>query len=154
MQCNAIFVVTKGWMLLDIGWSVLFLFNHTSLVAVVTPTDHPKSVRNRCIIDVFGGVFVLSLCFFELSLGVIKKRLLLSLYTILNRIWLTIWTIFAFRLLNPHQWSSAKHGSLKVEKYPKKAEAKTVVINLQNYNFNYYKHGKFWCSQIKKKDFY
>ena len=24
--------------------------NHTSLVAVVTPTDRPKSVRNRCVI--------------------------------------------------------------------------------------------------------
>ena len=25
--------------------------NHTSWVAVVTPTDRPKSVRNRCVID-------------------------------------------------------------------------------------------------------
>ena len=28
--------------------------NHTSWVAVVTPTDHPKSVRNRCVIELFG----------------------------------------------------------------------------------------------------
>ena len=28
-------------------------FNHTSWVAVVTPTDRPKSVRNRCVIEVF-----------------------------------------------------------------------------------------------------
>ena len=35
--------------------------NHTSLVAVVTLTDRHKSVRNRCVIDHFGGVFVLSL---------------------------------------------------------------------------------------------
>ena len=27
--------------------------NHTSWVAVVTPTDRPKSVRNRCVIDFF-----------------------------------------------------------------------------------------------------
>ena len=27
--------------------------NHTSWVAVVTPTDHPKSVRNRCVIELF-----------------------------------------------------------------------------------------------------
>ena len=25
-------------------------------VAVVTPTDRPKSVRNRCVIELFGGV--------------------------------------------------------------------------------------------------
>ena len=32
-------------------------------MAVVTPTDRPKSVRNRCVIEVFGGVFVLSIGF-------------------------------------------------------------------------------------------
>ena len=37
--------------------------NHTSWVAVVTPTDRPKSVRNRCLIELFCGVFVLSLPF-------------------------------------------------------------------------------------------
>ena len=30
--------------------------NHTSSVAVVTPTDRPKSVRNRCVIELFKGV--------------------------------------------------------------------------------------------------
>ena len=30
--------------------------NLTSLVAVVTPTDRPKSVRNRCVIEHFCGV--------------------------------------------------------------------------------------------------
>ena len=30
--------------------------NHTSLVAVVTPTDCPKSVRNCCFIELFCGV--------------------------------------------------------------------------------------------------
>ena len=29
---------------------------HTSWVAVVTPTDRPKSVRNRCVIELFWGV--------------------------------------------------------------------------------------------------
>ena len=33
-------------------------------MAVVTTTDRPKSVRNRCVVEVFCGVFVLSLCFF------------------------------------------------------------------------------------------
>ena len=39
-------------------------------MAVATPTDRPKSVRNRCVIEVFGCVFVLSLCVFEFSVGV------------------------------------------------------------------------------------
>ena len=30
--------------------------NHTSWVAVVTPTDRPKSFRNRCLIELFYGV--------------------------------------------------------------------------------------------------
>ena len=30
--------------------------NHTSWVAVVTPTDRPKSVHNRCLIELFCGV--------------------------------------------------------------------------------------------------
>ena len=30
--------------------------NHTSWVAVVTPTDRPKPVRNRCLIELFCGV--------------------------------------------------------------------------------------------------
>ena len=44
--------------------------NHTSWVAVVTPTDHPKSVRNRCLIELFVALFVLSLCPFDISVGV------------------------------------------------------------------------------------
>ena len=44
--------------------------NHTSWVAVVTPTDRPKSVRNRCLIERFLTLFVLSLCPFDISVGV------------------------------------------------------------------------------------
>ena len=55
----------------------------------------------------------------QLNLGYIiyKKRLLLRCThrTILNRIQLTIWTIFAFRVMNPHQRSLAKQRSLKVK---------------------------------------
>ena len=39
-------------------------------MAIVTSTDRPKSVRNRCVIEVFGGVFVLSRCFLDFSVGV------------------------------------------------------------------------------------
>ena len=45
-------------------------FNHISGLTVVTPTDRPKSVRNRCAIKVFGGVFVLSDCILDFSVGV------------------------------------------------------------------------------------
>ena len=37
---------------------------------IVTPTDRPKSVRNRCVIEVFGVVFVFSSCFLDCSVGV------------------------------------------------------------------------------------
>ena len=40
--------------------------NHSSWVAVVTPSDRPKSVRNR----LFVALFVLSLCPFDISVGV------------------------------------------------------------------------------------
>ena len=43
-------------------------FNYTSLMAVVTPTDRPKSVCNRCKIDVVGES-VLSVCLLEFSVG-------------------------------------------------------------------------------------
>ena len=36
-------------------------------MAVVTPTDRPKSVRNRCVIELFVALFVLSLCPFDIS---------------------------------------------------------------------------------------
>ena len=41
-----------------------------SWVALVTPTDRPKSVRNRCLIELFVALFVLSLCPFDISVGV------------------------------------------------------------------------------------
>ena len=34
-------------------------FNHTSYMAFVTPNDRPRSVPNRCVIEVFGCIFVL-----------------------------------------------------------------------------------------------
>ena len=52
------------------GWDPVNRFNHTSLVAIVDPTDRPKSARNRYVIEVFGGVFVLSRSFLDLSVGV------------------------------------------------------------------------------------
>ena len=39
-------------------------------MAVVTPTDRPKSVRNCCLIELFVALFVLSLCPFDISVVV------------------------------------------------------------------------------------
>ena len=39
-------------------------------MVVVNPTDSLKSVRNRCVIEVFVGVFVLSCCYLDCSVGV------------------------------------------------------------------------------------
>ena len=38
-------------------------------MTAVTPTDRPKSFRNRCVIEFSGCVFILSRCFF-FSVGV------------------------------------------------------------------------------------
>ena len=37
---------------------------------IITPTDRPKSVCNRCAIEVFDGVFVLSRCFLDFSMSI------------------------------------------------------------------------------------
>ena len=52
------------------GWDPVNRFNHTSWVAIVTPTDRPKLVRNHCVIEGFGSVFVLSRCFLNFAVGV------------------------------------------------------------------------------------
>ena len=71
---SQLFVATAG----SNDWAYCFAWvvcpvnriNHASWVAVVTPTDRPMSFCNRYICRSFGGVFVLSLCFLELSVGV------------------------------------------------------------------------------------
>ena len=79
-----LFIVTIYiWLLLE-SYVVFLLCTFTALVhfvhllllwlvgrlGIVTPTDHPKSVRNHCVMEVFGGVFVLSRCALDLSVGV------------------------------------------------------------------------------------
>ena len=61
--------------MIDIPFRYLYLGSrkpvyHTSWEVVVTLTDRPKSVRNRCVIEDFGGVFVLPCCFSDFSVGV------------------------------------------------------------------------------------
>ena len=43
------------------GWDPVNRFNYTRWMAVVTPTDRPGSVCNRCIIEVFGRFCVVTL---------------------------------------------------------------------------------------------
>ena len=48
-------------------WPSVLIHYHTSWVAVVTPTDRPKSVRNRYVIELFYGVVcVVTLPFWHL----------------------------------------------------------------------------------------
>ena len=50
-------VLLITWLLRLVGrLSTGIPVNHTSWMAVVTPPDRPKSVCNRCVIAVFGGV--------------------------------------------------------------------------------------------------
>ena len=42
-------------------------------MAVVTPTDCHKSARNCCVIEAFGGGFVLSRCFFSVRVGGVQS---------------------------------------------------------------------------------
>ena len=44
--------------------------NHTSYVIDTTLTDSPILVRSGCVIEDFGGLFVLLLCLFEFSVGI------------------------------------------------------------------------------------
>ena len=60
--------------------------NNTS--GCYTPTDRPKSVRNRCVIELFGSVFVLSLCLFDFSACVGVFPYDLFLFYLRNREWI------------------------------------------------------------------
>ena len=52
------------------GSALINRFNHTSGVTIVTPTDRPKSVRNRRVIKILAAFFFLSRCFLDFSMGV------------------------------------------------------------------------------------
>ena len=66
-------------------------------MAIVTPTDRPKSVRNRCVIEVFGGVFVFSRCFLDFSVGVgafVTGLSQISSFFTLDKTKLTMWKMY------------------------------------------------------------
>ena len=62
-------VLLIAGLLRGLGWWARKPVNYNRLVDVVTPTDRLKSVRNRCIIEVFVALFVLSHYTFEISVG-------------------------------------------------------------------------------------
>ena len=85
------------------GWLLVNRFNHTSWVTAVTRTDRPKSVRNSFVIKVFGGVFMLSRCFLNCSVGVgffcHRTESDLFLFLLLNMRRCTLWSISMHILL-------------------------------------------------------
>ena len=65
-------------------------------MAVVTPTSRPKSVCTRCVIELFLALFVLSLCPYDISVGVLDFVIGLSeISSFFSYIYLTYLTIFA-----------------------------------------------------------
>ena len=70
-------------------------------MAVVTATDRSMSVRNHCVIEVFGCVFVLSLCFREFSVGIGAFVIGLSqISSFISILWKSILKNEAIRHLN------------------------------------------------------
>ena len=53
-----------------IPYHMKYFFVLTTWMAVVSHIDRPMSVRNRCAIELFVALFVLSLCPFDISAGV------------------------------------------------------------------------------------
>ena len=47
------------------GWALVNQLNHISGIIPGTSTDRPKSVRNRCVIEVLVAFFILSRCFLD-----------------------------------------------------------------------------------------
>ena len=82
-------------------------------MAIVTPTDRPKSVRNRCVIKVFGGGFVLSRCFLDFSGGVwafvIRSSQIFSFFSSLLSSVIDILNIQYFRFTQSYE-NSIKKG--------------------------------------------
>ena len=46
------------------GWALVNRFNHTGGMTVITQTNPPKSVSNRCVMKVFSGVFCVLMLLF------------------------------------------------------------------------------------------
>ena len=89
---------------------------------------------------------------YKVSVSLYKRNFYPDVYTIWNRILITIWTICAFRVLNPHQWSLAKQCNFKSrkvmpQKCQNKLKTKRWCINITIVQFKSILTRKIWCSQ-------
>ena len=56
---------------IDLKMAISQNFGLSTTLQNLPPTDRPMSVHNGCVIEVFGGVFVLPRCVLDLSVGVV-----------------------------------------------------------------------------------
>ena len=70
-----------------------------------SPTDRPMSVRNRCVIEVLGGVFVLSHCFVCECRGFCHRTesdIFLFLFLKLPSLLKIVWVVFSWFLVGAY----------------------------------------------------
>ena len=80
-------------------------------------TDRPESVRNDCVIEVFGGVLVLSRCFLNFSVGVgafvIGLSQISSFISYIHIPFFYVTEFFGFTIL--YQWYSVSGTELRTD---------------------------------------
>ena len=109
-------------------------------MAVVTPTKRPKSVRNRCVIEVFGGVCVLSRWFLEFSVGVgafvIRMSQISSFFSLCSRYLRHIYCVPVVLLrsktqfiLTLNRWDvwNLTFGGQKYDTHPETLEVNDII---------------------------
>ena len=91
-------------------WSLNLPLTHTGWMIVVAPTDRPKSVRNRCVVERFCSVFVLLwLCIVcRLGVFVIRMRQISSLLSVSSR--LAKWKVATYLGVTVHRWIVVVHS--------------------------------------------
>ena len=79
------------------------------MLAVIAPTDRPKSVCNRCVIEVFGGIFVT-----VLATTILSKHITSALTAVKDHI--IKYSETAFSNSNVNYFWSIKNFSEVIEK--------------------------------------
>ena len=67
MKLCVLLITQLLWLLGRLG--TVNRFNHNSWITVVTPTDNPKSVHNRCVIEILVA-FLCCQFVFQFSVGI------------------------------------------------------------------------------------
>ena len=89
--------------------------NHTCWMTAVTLSDHPKSVLNRWLIEVFCDVFVLLCCPFDISVCI--RAFVMGPYYIWQIAKCRRSPVFAFKMQNTFKHStrcSARHSQTSI----------------------------------------